>query len=600
LTRLSQVIVVTGSSRGIGRAVALACARAGAQVVLNGRNSAALARAVKQARRMGDAVGIHADASTLAGAEKLLKEALREFGRVDVLINNAAWAGPKPRQIWRLRPDDWRRALDVNTTGPFLCAAIFLRWMTARRRPGRIINVDSTAGARAYPGLAPYGISKSGLRALTAHLAVELEGTGIVVTGLELGQHRSEMTRTRLPRGEFRRLDGPETAVPLFLYALDAPPELTHGRTLSERRFRTDPAAEAALNSPLALCRPFTPQIARHRPGVKRSDVNLDLLENPLGAPARARKIRLGRVERYPDPHYTRLRGALSAKLGIPPDWFTFGTGSSELIERMLRLFTRPGDDVVSTSPTWPMFERFCRTLGVANRQVDVDRSGQIDLAKLTDAILLRTRLVYLVSPSNPLGPGIDRAAFIKFLDRVPPHLPLVVDEAYAEFSDRPDLLRVAELLATSNRPLIGVRTFSKYYGLAGLRVGYAFARPSTIDLLSRLELPFAVSSVAENAALAAIEDRAHASAVQRMIQNGSRQLRAGLAQLGLAALPSDASFLMAESPAPPDDVFDEMTKAGLHLPQVHWKRYIQLPIAGRDENRRMLAVLRRLQRQRR
>ena len=592
---MNDVIVITGSSRGIGNAVAIACASAGAQVVLNGRHRRRLAQAVSDASAVGEVVGVEADISTAAGAEKLLAQSLRAFGKVDVLINNAAWAGPKAGKAWDLRLGDWERALAANLTAPFLCARTFLRWMIANNRQGRILNVDSMAGARAYPGLAAYGVSKSALRALTAHLAADAEGTGITVVGLELDQHRTAMTRSRLPREDHDNLAPPEAAVPLFLHAIKGPTELLAGRTISERRFRADVDAEAALNSPLAACPPFTPYMPRYRRPIGRSDAHVDFLENVLGAPSPVRVMKLGDVARYPDPAYSRLRGTLSARLDLPPESFTFGNGSSELVQRILTCYAGVGDQVISTDPTWPIFERFCAARGVVNLQIEHGGNGTIDLRQVLRAVNSRTRMIYLVNPSNPLGCGIDRHKFIGFLDALPPHLPVVVDEAYVEFSERPRMLRVSEIVGRTKHPLIGVRTFSKFYGLAGLRIGYAFAPPDVAKLLARLELPFAVSSAAERAAIAALEDEEHAASTLRVNREGAKQLRDGLSLLGLSTLPSDANFLMSRTPAEPDVVFEAMTASGLHIPHVGWNRHIQLPIVKPREIGRILDVLARL-----
>lgn len=605
-----QVVVVTGSTRGIGRAVALGFGELGASIVINGRSPRRLAAAVKVAKRLGiRCLGVRADVASPSGARQLLDRAFKVFGRVDMLVNNAGVSGPPPAPFWQLRPAAWADTLKVNLTGVLLCSAAYVRQLIQQGLTGRILNVSSTAGTRGYPGLAPYCASKFGVRGLTECQALDLEGTGITVTCLELAGHHTPMTRRRLAPEDYEGLAPPEEAINLFVYAATGPPELLQGRTLSELRFRVDQEAEVRLNGPLAAIPPWLPHMPRYitEPAPPPGSLHLDFLENPNGPPVLAhealKQIEAPALADYPDPRLTSLRRALAEKLELPPECFTFGNGSTELVERVLRTFTRPGDEAVATDPTWPVFERFCRAhgVGLVRAPYTIDRSYQIarlDLQDVLAAVNPRTRLIYLVSPSNPLGAAITEAEFLDFLQRLRPGLPVVVDEAYIEYSERPDVLRTNRLVLQTARPLIGLRTFSKFFGLAGMRLGYAFGAPETVRLIARLHLPFATSAAAEIAALAALQDFSHAEHTRAVVRRGREQLRAGLAKLGLLALSSEANFLMAEMPAPdPGLVYDTLMESGIFLPEVVWNGFMQLPIWDEAAHDRYLQVLARLRR---
>ena len=606
-----KVVVVTGSSRGIGRAVALGFGELGADVVFNGRDPGHLGAALREAKLRGvAAMGVRADVSSPAGAKHLIDRAFKVFGRVDVLVNNAGVGGPPPLPFWQAPPGAWAETIATNLTGAMLCASAYVRKLRRHGLAGRILNVSSTAGARGYPGLAAYCASKFGLRGLTESQALDLAGTGIVVTCLELGAHRTTMTRQYFAPEDYEELPPPETAVPLFIYVATGPAELLHGRTLSEARFHADNNAEAHLNSPLAAVLPWSPYMPRYLadPAPPPGALHLDFLENPLGPPGLAlqalRQSAGPALARYPDPRLTSLRRALAQRLELPGECFTFANGSTALVERALRTFTKPGDTVVATDPTWPVFERFCRAQGVGLIQVPytIDRGNvvaRLNLDDLLDAVDSRTRLLYLVSPNNPLGTALAETAFRRFLEGLHPWLPVVVDEAYIEYAEQPGLLRTHRLISGSDRPLIGIRTFSKFYGLAGMRLGYAFAASSTMRLLARLELPFATAGPAETAALAALHDLAHAEATRAAVRRGRAQLRDALAQLGLFSLESEANFLMAEMPGDPAQVYDRLIENGIYLPEVVWQGFMQLPIgleADHERYLRVLAALRSLQ----
>jgi histidinol-phosphate aminotransferase len=448
------------------------------------------------------------------------------------------------------------------------------------------------------------------LRAFTECQARDLEGSGVVVVCLELDGHRTPMTRRRLAGTDYERQEPPGAAVDLFFYAATGPAELLHGRTLSEARFRADRDAEARLNSALSTCPPWLPHMPRYfsEPGPPPGALHMDFLENPAGPPPKAlaglRRSRRASLSRYPDPNTGPLRRALAQRLGLPAGCLTFGTGASELVDRVLRTFARAGDAVVTTDPTWPVFERLCTALGAGVVRVPyvIDRASataRLDLEDVLKAVDSQTRLVYLVNPNNPLGATIDEDDFRRFLARLRPHVPVVIDEAYIEYSDRKGVLRANQVVLDAGRPVIGIRTFSKFFGLAGLRIGYAFADPATTQLIARLHLPFSVSAVGQDAALAALNDRAHAERTRETIQKGRRQLRAALARLGLFALSSEASFVMAEPPAEPDRVYDALVRNGIFLPEVCWNGLMQFPVGLQNENRRYLRVLAGLKRAR-
>ncbi len=611
---LSQsVVAITGSSRGVGLALAKALAGAGARVVLNGRDAGRLQRAAGEfGPNAGERVlTVAADVSTPEGARRLVADTVARFGRIDVLVNNAAVAGPVNTPPWQIDPAAWDPVLAANVRGPFLCAREAMGWMTAHGSAGRIVNVSSGAGRAAAPGMAPYVASKFALEGLTRALAMDADGTGIVVCALELGQLRTDLSRTIVRFEDHEFLPPPETAVPAFLHAITGPADQVAGKVFAAWRHEQDTVAEAQLARPLAGFPKFNfaplkfqgRDLRRTDPGIQA----FDRAENPVGMPRGAREAIQRCLDggfdasRYPDERCLKLRAALSERFQLPPQDFTFAPGSAELVERIVRSFAGCGEDVIANDPTWFMFDRFCALAEVPLRRIPVRQrtaDGPFDhnLEAIAKAILPRTRLIYLINPSNPLGNGIDHDEFVEFLKQVPPHIPVVVDEAYVEFHDDPKVLRTHELVRSTDRMLIALRTFSKFYGLANLRIGYAFGVPRAIRLLERLEHLFCVPTLVEEAAVGALADTEHARATHDLLRVEKARIRARLASAGLASLPSQAHFMLVEFPvslAEADRVWDAFLTAGSLTPRgVMFDRYMMLPVLKPAQNDRHLDIL--------
>ncbi|NBO21014.1 MAG: SDR family oxidoreductase, partial [Rhodobacteraceae bacterium] len=236
-----QVIIITGSSRGVGLALAEALGRGGAKIVINGRDHERLGKAARQLDEAGiEMHAVLADVATPAGAAALIEAAIGHYGRIDALINNAGVSGPVKTRAWEVDPKDWAPVLDANLAGVFHCAREAMRQMRASGNAGRIVNVSSGAGRAAAPGMAPYVASKFGLEGLTRALAMDADGTGIVVCAIELGTLRTDMSKVIVPFGEHERLPPPQTVVPVFVHALTGPAEQVSGRVYAAWRFEHD------------------------------------------------------------------------------------------------------------------------------------------------------------------------------------------------------------------------------------------------------------------------------------------------------------------------------------------------------------------------
>lgn len=268
--------------------------------------------------------------------------------------------------------------------------------------------------------------------------------------------------------------------------------------------------------------------------------------ENPFGPSplARAAAARaLDHGELYPDGGCVALRARLARAHGLDASQFVAGNGSNELIELLGHVFLRPGDEVVMGNPSFAVYKLVALLFGAKPVEVPLVNHTH-DLKALAAAVTPRTKLVFVPSPNNPMGTANTEAELVDFARSLPEHVVFAFDEAYAEFLENPPDLRP---LIREGRKVVCLRTFSKIYGLASLRVGYGYASPEMAALLNRVRQPFNVNAIAQAAAIAALDDRLFVEKCVLANRAGLRQLEKGFAALGLEVVPSVANFVLVK-----------------------------------------------------
>lgn len=328
--------------------------------------------------------------------------------------------------------------------------------------------------------------------------------------------------------------------------------------------------------------------------GVANS-VKLASNENPLGPSAKAVAVLRGKLDQlhlYPDGDCFYLRQALSARLGVSPEHLIFGNGSNEIIELAARTFLRPGEEAVMAEQAFVVYELIVQAVGGASRKVPL-RNFTHDLAGLADAISPRTRMIFLANPNNPTGTIYRRAAWEHFLSRVSPEVLLIVDEAYFEYvhdADYPDSLRYH----SPERPILTLRTFSKLYGLAGLRIGYGIGAADLIGLMQRVRQPFNVNAPAQWAALAALDDADHIRRSLEVNRAGLAYLEREFSRLGLQHVPSQANFVLVRV-GNGQEVFQALLRQGVIVrPMAAYRlpEYVRVTVGTAPDNQKFIGAL--------
>jgi histidinol-phosphate aminotransferase len=310
---------------------------------------------------------------------------------------------------------------------------------------------------------------------------------------------------------------------------------------------------------------------------------------SPMAVAAAQRAMRDAQL--YPDGGYFALREKLARKWSLEMDQFIIGAGSNEIIELLGHAFLAPGVECVMHKSAFIVYKLVTLMFGAAPVEVPLAPGLRQDLKSLAAAITPRTRLVFLASPANPVGATNDEAAILQLIDVLPPHVILVLDEAYAEYLDRaPDVrARMAK-----GAKVVALRTFSKIYGLASLRVGYGYGHRDLIAIVQRARQPFNVSGVAAAAAVAALDDVEFVNRCRAENSRGLAQLGDGFRQLGLEFVPGKGNFLLVKV-GDGAAVFATLQKKGVITRPVTpygLPEWLRVTVGTKEQNDRLLREL--------
>ncbi len=333
-----------------------------------------------------------------------------------------------------------------------------------------------------------------------------------------------------------------------------------------------------------------------------RDAVKLASNENPLGpGPAVLDALRTGldALARYPDGNGFALKAALAKRHDVTSAQITLGNGSNDILELLARAFVTPDNEVVFSQHAFAVYPLVTQAVGARSVLTPAKDWGH-DLAAMRAAITSRTRLVFIANPNNPTGTWLEAAELEAFIADAPDHVLVVVDEAYFEYASDARLGAThypdASAWVAYYPNLVVTRTFSKAYGLAGLRIGYSLSRADVADYLNRVRQPFNVNSLAQVAALAALDDAAHL--VRSLTDNakGMQQLIAAFVADGLAYIPSVGNFICVDVGAYAAEVYEGLLRRGVIVRPVAnyaMPRHLRVTVGTQAENARFITALR-------
>ena len=299
-------------------------------------------------------------------------------------------------------------------------------------------------------------------------------------------------------------------------------------------------------------------------------------------------------LSRYPDGNGFNLKKALADKHNINMDRITLGNGSNDILEMVARSFVNTEHQVIYSEHSFAVYPIVTQAVGAEHVVVPANEWGH-DLSAMLEAVTDKTRLMFIANPNNPTGTWIKSERLRHLLENVPEHVIVLVDEAYFEYASVEEHYPDSSLWLDDFSNLIVTRTFSKAYGLAGLRVGYGLSHPDIANLLNRVRQPFNNNSLALVAAETALQDEQYIERSVSVNQNGMQELIKAFDELGLEFIPSKGNFICVDFKQPTDSVFQALLKAGVIVRPVAnygMPNHLRISIGLESENIRFIAEL--------
>ncbi len=299
------------------------------------------------------------------------------------------------------------------------------------------------------------------------------------------------------------------------------------------------------------------------------------------------------KINVYPDANSFELKSAIARHYQLNPNNIILGNGSDENIKMLAQAFLNPGEEILFGTPSFSAYDFAAKLMAGKGVAVPL-REYTYDLKAMVERVTGKTKLIFICNPNNPTGTTVCRRQVEEMLDKLPPEIIVVFDEAYAEYVYQEDFPPTIDYLR-EGRNVVILRTFSKIYGLAGIRVGYGLAKTELIEYLERVREPFNTNLVAQKGALAAIEDQEHIAYCRQMNKQGMEYLINSLEELGLKCIPSQANFILANTPVNSKMLFGELLKLGMIIrPGYVWglDNYIRVTVGTSEENEKFIAAL--------
>ena len=337
-------------------------------------------------------------------------------------------------------------------------------------------------------------------------------------------------------------------------------------------------------------------EVARERGLRPEQIIKLASNENPLGPSPKALAAIKSAAEEahiYPDGGGWKLRNAIAQKFGLEMSNIILGAGSNEVIEFIGHGFLKPGDNIITAEHAFLVYKLMAKVFGAETIEVP-DPGFLHDLDAMAAAITPRTKEIFIANPNNPTGTLVSQKAIDRFMEKVPPHVIVVFDEAYYEFLDNPpDTLKFVR----QGRNVVVLRTFSKIQGLAGLRIGYGIAPAEVIEVLQRTRQPFNTNALAQAGALAGLLDEEHQAKTKRITDEGRAYLQEQFAAMGLEFVPSFANFVLVKA-GDGNAVFRKMMDQGVivrAMAAYKLPEWVRISIGTMEQCRRCIEVLRQV-----
>ena len=318
--------------------------------------------------------------------------------------------------------------------------------------------------------------------------------------------------------------------------------------------------------------------------------------ENPLGPSPHALTALLqaaSGIALYPEGSAPALRRAVSEAMQMPEETLVFGNGSDEVLHLLAQTFLQPGDEIIQGDPSFTMYSLYALQMNAVAIKIPL-KNYTHDLEAMADAVTDKTRIIFIANPNNPTGTLVRRAEVDKFLSRIPAHVLVVLDEAYDDYVSDPEKPDLRPYIL-EGRNIMVLHTFSKAFGLAGLRVGYGMTRPEIAEVLNRVRSPFNVNLPAQAAAAAAIADTDHVARTVALNAQGRNYFNSEFEKMGLEYVPSEGNFVLVDVSRDSREVFEALQHKGVIVRAAYGMglpNHIRVTTGTMEQNERFITAL--------
>ena len=534
-------VVITGGTGGIGSALVELLLANECEILIITRNRDQESR-LKSAK-------LHYSICDLAVIKDLdnCSRGIQEFGNVDVFIHNAALP-ITPCGIKEIS----QKEIEQTLTAANIAALNIIQTISpSMKKDSRIILTSSFAGLAGFANMPAYCASKWAMEGISKAVAQDLWKDGIMVNTAIMPATKTELSRPHYSEEQFNHFPEPNDVLEPFVYLLSTLADKMSGQTIF---------FEGSVNDVDRITPALAPQRISQEPiepptrsflekKFNRTDlVKVDIGEAPIGPTP---KMKAGLVdflenhhlEEYPDSTCSELRGLLAVEHGLDKNNIIVAPGSSTILSWIIELFADPSDEVIACNPCFILWK--WKVISKGAQLVEFYNGGSNhNLMKVASLITPKTKLIYLDSPSNPLGDTISHSQFEWFMTRIPKHIHVVVDHAYQDFLDKNEGVDTTDKEWLKDPRIISVRTLSKSHALASFRVGYLAAHKDTVKSIMSSTIPFTVSAISQAAAKIALKDKEHSLKIKSFYISERSRIFAELDTLGITHWKGETSFI--------------------------------------------------------
>ena len=331
--------------------------------------------------------------------------------------------------------------------------------------------------------------------------------------------------------------------------------------------------------------------------GIKGKIYKFNSNENPLGPPESVKKFIkeiAESVHLYPEASYVELKKKVADLWDVKSSQVVLGNGSDEVLEFVFKALINPGDEIIVSQPSFLMYEKFGEIYGASIKKIPLTSTLKHDFEKILNEVSSNTKVIFLDHPHNPTGQVLKRKEWESFLKNIPRDILVVIDEAYGDFIEDADVPLGVEFLKEGYTILV-VRTLSKSYGLAGLRIGYGVTRPEIAEVLDAVRQPFNLNLIAYKAGIVALEDKEYLKKSRKLVFEGRRYLTRELESMGFKVLPSQANFIMVNFGDKAELIYKELLKKGVlvrPLKAYGFGSYLRISIGLMEDNQYLIKCI--------